>query len=194
VTQGLQQEMAAGRQKAAQEAAQASMPPSPPDEDPHGQQDAPPPAAAPMRSRPRPNSPRAKKHRHRRGKRRFKQALEIARRAGVVTPSGACCGVGDDHPIDAPNNNITFDFYKTGNGFSAVLRLPTEHAGKVLMARSSPSATKEEAAKKSVNMASKLLKSPAIASLVPPQAHAAMAVMKSPVGKLAVKHIGRFLR
>jgi hypothetical protein len=144
------------------------------------------PAAPIVRSAPRAVSvsPAKKAMRQRRAKRRHRQARRAARRGGVRTASGACVGLGSDGEA---SNSVTFDLYKTGNGWSAILRLPTR-PGKALMIASSPSPTKAAATRKSVNMAAKLSKNPLVQSVLPPQTRLALKAVQSPAGRSALKY------
>lgn len=152
------------------------------------------PPAAPSRPIVRPSAPRAaarpraaalqaKRKRQVRAKKRYKKAKKAARRRGMVTASGACVGM---EGIEGDTNSVTFDLYKTGNGWSAILRFPTG-AGKALTLATSPSPTKAAATRKSLNMTAKLAKNPLIQAALPPQARLAMNVVKSPVGRSALK-------
>ena len=105
-----------------------------------------------------------------------------------IGSEGAWSSIGED-PM--PNNDrLTFDLYKSGKGWSGIVRVPTmlsSGASKVVTAvtgKTSPSATKAQAAKKAVNMASKLANNKMLQSVMPPQAQAAMAILRSPAGSL----------
>jgi hypothetical protein len=144
----------------------------------------------PRRARPAAAAPPAAAARKRRRKRRIARFARLARRFVLpVTPreayrgARAFVGVGAD---PEPNlNTVTFDLYKSGRGWSGILRLPTS-TGRAMFLQTSPSPNKARAAAKGVNLAKMAASSKAVQALMPPQARAALAVLRSPVGaKLA---------
>lgn len=104
---------------------------------------------------------------------------------------GAWVGIGED-PTPA-DRNITFDLYRSGQGWSGIVRFPLSVPGAALIAKTTPSAGKQKAGKKVLTLASKISKIPGVEMLVPPQARAAAAVLKSPVAKLAIKPAAKIL-
>lgn len=127
-------------------------------------------------------TPAAKKRRQRRAKRRWRKARRAARRTGTITASGACCGLSGD---DGDTRSVTFDLYKTGSGWSAVLRFPWH--GKTLSLATSPSPTKAAATRKSANMAAKLARNPLVQAAMPPQARMALRAVDSSAGRATLK-------
>jgi hypothetical protein len=145
----------------------------------------PPPAArsAPQRPIVQASAPKAvKRRRRRRAQRRHRAAQRAGRRRGVVTASGACCGIS----LDGDTNDVTFDLYRTGNGWSAILRLPAK-GGKTLSIASSPSPTKAKATRKSINMAARVTANPMVQAMLPPQARLAARALQSPAGRATLK-------
>jgi len=144
---------------------------------------------------------------------------------------GAWVGMGDD-PL-AGDPNMTFDLYKSGRGWSGIVRIPTSlikagrrqaiiakttrtkfrrkrrRRGKSKLFRRvkrrgrkrriSPKRRRRRTSKKSaygkaVNLASKIASLPGISAIIPPQAAAALKVLKHPVAKLAMKGAGKLLK
>jgi hypothetical protein len=98
---------------------------------------------------------------------------------------GAWIGLGED-PMPQ-DKSISFDLYRSGRGWSGIVRFPLRGTGAALVAKTTASQGKAQAAKKTLNLASKISKIPGVHALVPPQAQAALTVLKSPIGKMAVK-------
>jgi hypothetical protein len=120
--------------------------------------------------------------------------VQEMRREPIGT-AGAWIGIGDDPTPD--NLTVTFDLYKSGHGWSGLVRIPVGARGAII-AKTSPTAAnvpgaKAKTAAKTVRLASKIAKLPGVDLLVPPQARAAVAVLKSPVGKLAVAPAAKLL-
>lgn len=154
----------------------------------------------------------AEKRNERRARRARARAMarycvQNMRREPIGT-SGAWIGIGEDPtPGDAPT--VTFDLYRSGKGWSGIVRLPlAAMPGRppgALVAKTSPTmprdgsraaerAAKAASAEKAVRLAAKISQIPGVQAIVPPQAQAALRVLNSPVGKLATKGAGRALR
>jgi hypothetical protein len=99
---------------------------------------------------------------------------------GVEAP---CCGIGPD-PVPEAGAEATFDIYRSGAGWSGVIRLPTDD-GRALMMATSPSATTAQAASRTVNMAR--LIPPEAMAMMPPQAKIALAALQHPIAKEGMK-------
>jgi hypothetical protein len=134
------------------------------------------------------NDAQADKQARRRIARQCARAALASRRVPLGR-SGAFVGVGDDP--EPGNDSLTFDLYKSGRGWSGIVRLPTA-AGRALFLKTSPGPSKAKAAAKTINLAKMAAKSKTIQALVPPQAKAALALAKSPVGKAVFTGIKKF--
>lgn len=124
---------------------------------------------------------------------RARRVWRAARRASELHPAvmatRALMGICADPAMEC-GAEMTFDLFKTGRGYSAVLRIPTAPGRAVVMA-SSPSSNKAVATKKGVNMARAAASSPLVQSVVPPQAKLALAAMQHPAAKAAMKKVFR---
>lgn len=115
-------------------------------------------------------------------------------RRSNIEGTGACVGVGDD---PAPRDTrITFDLYRSGQGYSGIVRLPIalpsgDGRQKAIVAQTSKSPTKASAAKKTVNLATKIAKLPGVQAVVPPQARLAAQVLASPTGRKVAGSIAK---
>jgi hypothetical protein len=104
---------------------------------------------------------------------------------------GPPCATGSISNDPQPTNrSIAFDFYKTGRGWSGVLRLPVKGAQqipgtqrKAVLLSTTPTASKTAAANKTKNLAKAALSSPLIRSLMPPQAQLALKALQSAPAK-----------
>jgi hypothetical protein len=103
---------------------------------------------------------------------------------------GAWIGLGEDPTPQ--NRSISFDLYRSGKGWSGIVRFPMAK-GAALVGKTTPSPGKATAAKKTLNLASKISKLPGMQAVVPPQAAAALSVLRSPGGKLITKPAGAIL-
>lgn len=101
----------------------------------------------------------------------------------------AVFGVGND-PCPECGAEVTFDIFKTGKGYSAVLRIPT-HQDRAVVLATSPSTTKAAATNKGVNMARSIASNKALQSIMPPQARLTMAALKHPAAKAVFKKVIR---
>lgn len=119
---------------------------------------------------------------------------------------GAWIGMGDD-PTPG-ERTVTFDLYRSGQGWSGIVRVPLislpGRAPMALVAKTSPTRAKaptkrarvrakQKTATKAINLATRIARLPAVQAVIPPQARAAMTVLKSPIGKLATKSAGKIL-
>lgn len=107
----------------------------------------------------------------------------------VIGPDSASCTVGED---TAGHDELTFDIYHTGRGYSGVLRLPMRFDGQPPLAtfmKTSTSKSPAGAAGKALNLANLAAHGPAadlLKAAMPPQAAAALAVLNSPEGQAAM--------
>lgn len=132
-------------------------------------------------------------------------------RRPLVGHPGAWIGIGDDPNVGA-GAQVTFDLYRSGQGWSGIVRVPLDaiRAGRpqAIVAKTTPTKArrmraptpaarqvqaKRATATKAVRLAAKISRLPGVQMLIPPQARAAMAVLKSPIGKLATKGAGKLL-
>jgi len=105
---------------------------------------------------------------------------------------GAWVAVGED---TAPAvKSITFDLYRSGKGYSGIVRMPLADGKSAIFAKTTPTseakgvqAAKQATAAKSIRLAAKIATNPAVQALLPPQAALAVKALKSPLGKLATK-------
>jgi hypothetical protein len=127
-------------------------------------------------------------------KARRKYARELAQyckgiRKVPLTPSGGTPWIGVGADPEPDNQSVTFDLYKSGQGWSGIVRLPTaDGRGRAVFAKTSPSPTKGQAASKAVSIAKNLAKIPGVKELLPPQASMALNVLSTaaPAAKAAV--------
>lgn len=114
---------------------------------------------------------------------------------------GAYLGLGDD-PMPG-EQRVTFDLYRSGRGWSGLVRVPLAVLRKgdtpqAIVARTTPTdpsqpGAKQATATKAIRLAAKISQLPGVSMLVPPGARAALAVLKSPIGQLATKGAGKIL-
>ena len=134
------------------------------------------------------------KLRRARARRLYEAAFDAAWKAAQegtgapVSLDGACCGVADD---PGTSSDVTFDLFKTGQGWSGILRVPMNAPGKALLMRTSPSPTKGKAENKTLRMARNIATSPIVKAALPPQAQLAMRALQSPIAKGALKSISK---
>ena len=122
-----------------------------------------------------------------------RHCVQNMRREPIGT-GGAWLGIGED-PTPA-EKTVTFDLYRSGQGWSGIVRFPLQE-GAALIAKTTrtpagPTA-KQKTAVKAINLAAKISRLPGVQAIIPPQARAAVAVLKSPIAKLATKSAGKIL-
>ncbi len=150
----------------------------------------------------------ARRERRKRAKAIARRCVQTMRREPIPQAAGAWIGLGDD-PSPTDGGNLTFDLYRSGQGWSGIVRVPLaltmRGAPQALVAKTTPTlpadaspaasqAAKQVTATKAINLAAKIAKMPAVQALLPPQAKMAMQVLKSPIGKLATKGAGKLLK
>lgn len=85
---------------------------------------------------------------------------------------------------------ITLDVYKSGKGWSAVVRFPLG-SGRAIIAKTAEAATPAKAEQKAANMAidvaSKIASNPIVQAALPPGASTALKVLQSPIAQNALK-------
>ena len=132
-------------------------------------------------------------------------------RRAPIGETGAWIGIGDDPDVSG-GAQVTFDLYRSGRGWSGIVRVPLKaiKAGRrqAIVAKTSPTRVsrqkgrtrktrsrkaKQRTATKAIRLASKISRLPGVNMLIPPQARVAMKVLKSPIGKLATKGAGKLL-
>ena len=123
--------------------------------------------------------------------------LKLTRRNCRPIPGrpGAWVAVGEDP--QPQRQTITFDLYRSGKGFSGIVRMPLADGRSALFAKTTPTPTsttakgeqaaKQKTAAKSIRLAAKIATNPAVQALLPPQAALAVKALRSPIGKLATK-------
>ncbi len=178
----------------------------------------------------------------------------------AIGPDGAWVGIGED-PLGG-NPRVTFDLYRSGRGWSGIVRIPLALRGRIpqaIIAKTTPtpvrrrvrrrrptrikrrrvrrrrpkrrkpkrsaawmrrwrakrkarllrlrrrkrrrpksrrrrrSRSRRRAAAKAINLAARISRLPGIRQLIPPQARFAFKVLKSPLGRLAKKGVGKLL-
>ena len=120
-------------------------------------------------------------------------------RRAPIGPSGAWVGLGDDPMPQA--QQVTFDLYKSGKGWSGIVRVPLAiarpgGAPQALIAKTLPTSgpgAKQATATKAIKLAAKISQLPGVSMLLPPGAKAAMTILKGPIGQLATKGAGKIL-
>jgi hypothetical protein len=93
------------------------------------------------------------------------------------------------------NRTITFDLYRSGRGFSGIVRIPTMDSGKAIFAKTTPTPTsaavpsaraaQQVTAGKAIRLAARISQNPAVRALLPPGANLALKALQSPIGKFA---------
>lgn len=102
--------------------------------------------------------------------------------------SGAELGAAPDPAPEV--HQVTFDVYKSGQGWSGIVRLPMRD-GRALFARTPATTSKPAAAKSAVAITRSLARSPLIQAALPPQAALALRLARSPAAGALVRAIAR---
>lgn len=130
---------------------------------------------------------------------RKRRKLKLFQRCPIPGKPGAWVGVGEDS--QPSNQSITFDLYRSGKGFSGIVRLPTNQPGVAILAKTTPTngapsakAAKQATAAKSIRLAAKLATNPAIQAMMPPGTALAVKALQTPLGKLATGGTVKALR
>lgn len=103
-------------------------------------------------------------------------------------PSGAELGAAPDPAPDV--RQVTFDLFRSGQGWSGIVRLPLRD-GRAVFARTPAAETKPAAAKSAVAITRSLARSPLLQAALPPQAALALRLARSPAAGMLARAIAR---